>query len=324
MNEVVLAEFGQLTDDITIDPHDNIYFKIPGREPGPMTIVAGHKDENSLIIRKIDADGKIWCEPIGGIRPIKYGEGPMDILTENGIIPAVLNVGSTHSSDLSGRIHKAKTAFTTWDMVYLHAKMNAAELAEAGVSIGDRAAISRARKKPVYLREDFVGGYALDDKAAVAIAIMLARRLKDTQPLHDVYIAATSNEEGGCSGAQFISRTLCPDDYIAIEIGPIAEEYPVTMDADPIIMFKDGTFAYDIHLSRELMAAGRHCDLNCQPCLVRSFGSDASLSAKAGLVGRAGCIAFPTENTHGYEVGSLPAMENCVRVLFAHLCGITV
>ena len=52
---------------------------------------------------------------------------------------------------------------------------------------------------------------------------------------------------------------------------------------------------------------------------MRSFGSDAAVAKRGGMVGRAACIGFPTQNTHGYEMGHLGAMENCVAVLEAHL-----
>jgi len=318
MNEIVRAELEQCADEVHHDPHGNIYIKFDGREAGPTALVSAHKDENSLVVRKIDDDGKMWLEPIGGIRPAKYGEGPFDLITENGVIPGILHIGSTHSSDLSSRIHKAKTGLLTWDMVYLDCKLNAEELAERGAGVGDRACVARSRKQPMYLHDEYVGGYGLDDKAGVVVLLLLARQLQDDPPLHDLYVATTAAEEGGVSGGKYISHTLQPNDFIAIEVGPVAEEYPTEMNEQPVVLFKDGSYHYDPVLSRELIASGKRQDIECQRAVIRSFGSDASLSAAAGLVGRAACLCFPTENTHGYEVTPLAALENCVTVLFEH------
>ena len=52
-----------------------------------------------------------------------------------------------------------------------------------------------------------------------------------------------------------------------------------------------------------------------QMAVVNAFGSDASISLKAGHVGRGACVGFPTKNTHGYEVADLCAIERCVDVL---------
>lgn len=32
-------------------------------------------------------------------------------------------------------------------------------------------------------------------------------------------------------------------------------------------------------------------------------------------VGRAGCLAFPTQNTHAYEIAHLEAIANCIDLL---------
>ena len=318
MDETVKEHLAQCADHIHHDPHGNIYVRFNGREGGPLTLISAHKDEISLIVRKIDEDGKMWLEPIGGSRPSKYGEGPFDLITANEVIEGVLCIGSSHSSSLSSRVYKAKTGLLTWDMVYLDCKLNREQLRERGAMVGDRAVIGRRRKQPMYLQDEYVCGYALDDKAAVAILLLLACKLKENPPIHDVCLAITSCEEGGVSGAAYISRRLDPHDFIAVEIIPVAEEYPIKMNEQPVVLFKDGSYHYSPGLSRELIAAGKHCNMECQSAVIRSFGSDASISSKAGLTGRSACIGFPTENTHGYEVAPLAAMENCVKTLFEH------
>lgn len=321
MDEIVKEHLYQCADEVHHDPHGNIHVSFAGKEGGPLTLISAHKDENSLIVRKIDADGKMWLDTIGGASPFKYGEGPFDLITANGVIEGVLCIGSTHSSGLSSRIHKAKTGLLTWDMVYLDCKLNREQLKERGAMVGDRAVMGRRRKQSMYLHNEYVCGYALDDKGAVAILLILARKLKETPPLHDVCLAITACEEGGVSGAAYISRQMEPHDFIAVEIAPVAEEYPIEMNEQPVVLFKDGSYHYSPGLSRDLMAAGGRCGVECQPAVIRSFGSDASVTAKAGLNGRAACIGFPTENTHGYEVTPLAALENCVNVLFEYLTG---
>jgi putative aminopeptidase FrvX len=48
---------------------------------------------------------------------------------------------------------------------------------------------------------------------------------------------------------------------------------------------------------------------------ISGFGSDASIAMKFGHVGRAACLAFPTQNTHGYEIAHLGAIANCIDLL---------
>jgi putative aminopeptidase FrvX len=230
----------------------------------------------------------------------------------------VLCIGSAHSSHLSSRINEAKTSALTWEMVYLDCKMDGEQLSESGAMVGDRAVIGRRRKKPMYLNNEYVCGYALDDKAAVAILLILARKLKETPPVQDLCLAITSAEETGASGAAYLSRKLNPRDLIAVEVAPVAEEYPIEMNEKPVVLFKDAVYQYSSQLSRDLIAAGERCEIECQPAVIRGYGSDASVTTKIGLNGRPACICFPTENTHGYEVAPLAALGNCVSVLFEY------
>jgi putative aminopeptidase FrvX len=49
--------------------------------------------------------------------------------------------------------------------------------------------------------------------------------------------------------------------------------------------------------------------------VVSRYGSDASTSINTGRVLRAACLAVATENTHGFEIAHLDAVEGCVRIL---------
>jgi putative aminopeptidase FrvX len=302
------------------DRNGNIFVKIAGRQTAmPPILISAHKDEVSTIVRDIDAEGRIWMEPLGGCYPAKYGEGPFDIVVRNGVIEGVLCVGSAHSSALSTRIQKTKTAPLTWDMVYVDCRRTREELRRLGVAVGARGVIGRRRKTPFLLPNDTICGYALDDKGAVAILLQLARLLRETPPKCDVILGFTTAEEGGCSGGLHLARTLEAEDFIALEIAPLADEYPVDMSADPVVLFKDSLFHYTPSLCHELLSAAAANGIACQRQVVRSFGSEASASLKAGMVARAACLGFPTLNTHGYEMSPLAAMSNCAAILHTHL-----
>ncbi|MHC5765580.1 MAG: hypothetical protein ACYTXI_08100 [Nostoc sp.] len=58
-------------------------------------------------------------------------------------------------------------------------------------------------------------------------------------------------------------------------------------------------------------------DIPVQLTILSQFGSDASIAKKFGHVGRATCLAFPTQNTHGYEIAHLGAIANCINLLKA-------
>lgn len=327
VEEIALRRFGEYCDEVWRDAHNNIIGKINGASSEDATLLLAHKDEISTMVRKIDDDGKIWLEPLGGTVPWRLGEGPYDVLGDEWIT-GILSVGSTHSSHLSPRIAKAKSEKPLdWEMCYLDCKLNKEELAARGVGIGSLACISRLRKQPLYLQDKFIAARALDDKAALVALFLAMKQIKESgqQPPLDVYFAATSSEEIGISGAAYVLRSLIADrnvtTVIAAEVAPVADEYPTVMDERPVVLMKDAMFIYTPALCRELVQTAERLGLGHQRQVVRSFGSDTSMTVKYGYIGRAGCVAFPTENTHGCEVAPVVAIENVGKLLAGFVLG---
>ncbi len=321
MQQLCEALLRERCDDVWTDENDNLLAKIPGESSRDAVLVMAHKDEIGTIIRKIDEDGKIWLEPLGGCVPWVYGEGPFDVIGDE-IVTGILSVGSRHSSHLSATIADAKSKALNWEMCYIDCKLSREQLGERGVRVGSRACVARQRKTPVYIGE-CVAGYALDDKAAVAVLLLTADLVRQSggRPKRDLYLAVTGAEETGISGGAYVARTIPATEHIAVEIIPVAPEYSVTLSAEPAIMYKDAVFIYDKPLADELSRTADELCGGHQRIVVRSFGSDASTTAKYGYTAKAACIGFATENTHGYEVGHLAAIENCARLLAAHVLG---
>lgn len=309
-----------LCDEFGADAAGNLVGRIAGASAEGAVAFLAHKDEIGGIVRKIDEDGKVWLEPLGGSHPWAYGEGPFDLLG-NEVVTGVLSVGSKHSSHLSGAVNEARSKALTWEMCYVDCKLDAAALREKGVDVGTRACVARSRKTPLYLG-DCVGGWALDDKAGVAALVLCAQTIRelDVRPPRDIYLAITSNEEIGCAGGSCVARSVPADTHIAVEIAPVAPEYSVALDARPVIFYKDALFIYHKPLADDLAALADETQSGHQRLIARSFGSDTSVAYQHGLVARAGCVGFATDNTHGYEVAHLGALEACARLLAAYAC----
>ena len=91
------------------------------------------------------------------------------------------------------------------------------------------------------LMGDHIGAYSLDCKGGVVALIMLARRLLQAQPLHDVYLAATREEEEiGCVGALYVADHIPAETMVALEIGVTGQEFGVENTADPVIYYSGG------------------------------------------------------------------------------------
>ena len=317
---VIKAEMENCCDDVWIDECDNVIGLIRGRtNENPIRVMA-HKDEIGMIVKRVEGDGRLRVESTGGANAWRYGEGPMDILSDSGVLTGVLSIGPSHTSSEAGDMQQVRSKALDWDMVRIDTKLSKEELTQKGVRAGTRVVVSRLRKEPLILG-DYICAWALDDKGGVAIMLNVAKQLAHgcEKPPRDVYFIATSAEEPGISGGAYAARTLPGNETIAIEVAPVHNEYDTQNCAMPVVIYKDSTMIYSKKLSDRLYHLGETLGFGCQACSVSSFGSDASHVLKYGLTGKAACVGFPTENTHGYEIAHIGGMENLAKLLLAFL-----
>jgi putative aminopeptidase FrvX len=85
----------------------------------------------------------------------------------------------------------------------------------------------------------------------------------------------------------------------------------------PVLLSQDGYGLYDEDLNGRIVAAARGLGVSLQHAVVSQFGSDGSIAMKGGHVARAACLGFPADNTHGYEIAHLGALEALYDVLLA-------
>jgi len=322
MEQACLDELEGVCSRVWQDEAGNVVGLIEGKTDAPPLRIMAHKDEIGCIVARIEANGKMRLEALGGAQAWVYGEGPLDVLGDE-VVTGILGIGSKHCSALSPDIHAAKTNKPmSWDAARLDCKLTRDELAEKGIGIGTRVCLSRSRK-PLTVMGDYVAGYAMDDKAAVAAAVLVARLLKASRkkPQQDVYLCMTSAEEVGIHGAPYAARTLPGDTVIAVDVAPVAPEYPIEPGPEPVILYKDGAFIYHKGLSDELGAISESLGHQPQRMVVRGYGSDASYVAKYGLAGKVAAVCMATENTHGCEVIHIDSVVRCAEVLASYAAG---
>ncbi len=312
INQLLLGRFAALGVEVWQDRADNIIAKIPGRDAARSIAITAHKDEIGAIVKTVSDDGRVEVRKLGGSFPWVYGEGVVDLLGDNETISGILSFGSRHVSHESPQKMQQEDTPVKWEDAWIETKCTGAELAAAGIRPGTRMVIGKHRKRPVQLK-DYVASYTLDNKASVAILLALAESLK--QPAVDIYLVASAKEEVGAIGALYFSQQQHLDALIALEICPLAPEYPIEPGIAPVILSQDGYGIYDEALNRQLRQVAQKLDMPVQLATLSGFGSDASIAMKFGHVPRAACLAFPTQNTHGYEIAHLGAIANCIQLL---------
>ena len=318
VDAIVMEAVKPFADRVWQDASGGIVVHVAGADSSAPIAVTAHKDEIGLIVKRVEADGRLRVRPLGGLHPWAVGEGPVDILGRKGILPGVLSIGSKHVSEESpaGELKQGKPL--KWEMMWVETKLPAETLKQAGVHPGTKVAVGRARKAPMVLN-DFICGPNLDCRAGLAILIETAKQLKASPPAQDVYLIATSEEEIGAQGAVYSVGKVPAETVIALDIAPVAEEYQTRNSAEPVLLYGDATGVYHEGANGHLEGLAAEMGFGVQRAVVTSYGSDASIARKAGVAGRSVCIGYPGENTHGYEICAVDGILNSARLLLAYL-----
>ncbi|MGH8559874.1 MAG: M42 family metallopeptidase [Methylococcales bacterium] len=304
--------FDGLELDWRKDPADNLIARIPGKDPSKTLAITAHKDEIGGIVKSFNDDGTLSIRKLGGAFPWVYGEGVVDLLGDHRVVSGILSFGSRHVSHESPqKIHQDEKALL-WTDVWVDTKLSRDSLEAAGIRPGSRMVVGKHRKKP-FLMGDYIASYTLDNKASLAILLALAEKIKS--PAVNIDLVASSKEEVGAIGALYYSGRAKPDALIALEICPKSMEYPIASDQMPVLLSQDGYGLYDEGLNQGIAAVAGQIEVPVQYAVLSGFGSDASLAMKSGHVAKAACLAFPTDNTHGYEIAHLDAIVRCFRIL---------
>ncbi len=323
---VCRRELAASCDEVWLDEADNLVGLIRAEGAPREAAAAGairvmaHQDEIAMVVKRVGDDGRLHVVALGGAFPVNFGMCPVDVLGETEALPGVLSFGTMHGTAESTQSTHILSGNVQWSDVHVITRRTPEELAQMGVRPGTRVVLGQHWRRPFRVN-DAIAAHFLDDRAPVVAVLRAADKLATCKSdlNQDLYIVLTTNEEETNSGAQYAARTLPGTACIAVEVGPIADEYATRLCADPIILTGDEKGLYTKSITDGLLAAATRCGYTPQPALMPGFASDASAVLGSGSSPRAGCLAIPTENTHGYELITEDAMQACTRTLVSYL-----
>lgn len=323
---ICLEELGRHCDEVWTDRAGNVIGLLEGSEPDPegnnAVRIMGHMDEIAMVVKRVEPDGTLRVVALGGANPVNFGMCPVDILGDTQTLPGVLSFGSMHATAGSPQGKDVMSGAVEWKDVHIITRQNPQTLQDMGVRPGTRVVLSQHWRTPFRVG-DATAAHFLDDRAPVVAMLQAAEQLKHshTQLRHDTYFVFTTLEEESNAGAMYAAAHLPGDITIAVEVGPVLSEYATRLCADPIIDTGDQKGYYSRGVVLALADAARRCGFNPQFALLVDFASDASAVMSSGISAQAGCVAIPTENTHGFELVVDGAIEACAATLVEYLLG---
>lgn len=321
IDALVRREFEAAGARVWQDGATNFYAHLPG--PGTKIMVCAHKDEIGMAITAVEENGRLRVENCGGARPWKYGEGPVDVIADDGsLVRGILSVGSVHTK--SGPVPELdRDRPLTWDLMTIFTGLEREALAAKGIHVGSRAVVARERKQMQRLGS-YIASFALDDRMGlVAIIAALGAMASEQQPDAgpDLYFVATHGEEVGMLGAVRAAQLIQPQLCVALDTSPVAHGTPLSLDARPVVWYRERAYHNKDECDR-LLALAAELGFGAQACLYAASGSDAGRIKDLGLADRTVCFGFARDNSHGYEIAHIDAIVNVTRLLIAYLQGL--
>lgn len=319
IDALLLREFAATGVRTWQDGMSNIYAHLPGE--GPLVMVVVHKDELGLIVSQVLEDGSLKAQDLGMSQPWKYGEGPMDIIADDGsMVPAVLSFGSTHTRSGPVGEFRAGTRTPTWEDVTLFTGLEREALLQRGVHIGSRGVVSHERKALKRLPGNHVGGFGLDDRVCMVSLIDALRQCAQEPTGLDLYFVASTAEESGYLGAIRAGQVLRPEIVVALDISPLSPDTPTEFDARPVIWYTEAEGSYSSKPDCDtLLRLAGELGFGAQPIVYTHLASDAGGMQRIGLAARTLAFGPAILNSHGFEIVKVDAIAHVTQLLVAYL-----
>lgn len=214
VREICLRGLAPWSDSVWVDKAGNVVGRVSSSaRDGHRATPMAHMDELSMLVKRIQPDGRVRLTPLGTMYPANFGLGPVMMLGDREHVCGVLTVGSEHTAQESPQIWQTKPdggdRALNWSDVYVFTGRTPEQLTAAGVRPGTRVCVHRSKRELVEI-DDFLGSYFMDDRALLVVLLSAVRALRQRpeRPPQDVMFVCTVSEEVGGLGGSYASRAL--------------------------------------------------------------------------------------------------------------------
>lgn len=220
MAYLLKKDLEQYTDDVYIDKIGNCIATFKGtKSESPALMVFAHMDTIGFVISRIDPDGFIFVERVGGV-PEKVMTGTaVRVGSEDG--KYYNGLFGTRAYHIMSPEEKAKADTLSSLFIDIGAGSDS-EVYAKGIQVGCPVCYANNYYE---LFNDRISGSYIDAAAGMTNLIQIAEHLKNDPPQTTVHLVGTVWEEYSARGAMIASRTAKTDLAISI-LGPGAADTP--------------------------------------------------------------------------------------------------
>ncbi len=240
----------------------NLIATIAGNPDAPLVMLFTHMDQLGFIVRKIEADGLIRVERLGGVSERALAAQAVTLCGAKGDLPGFIQNKAHHSTTPEEKHRVLPAPEIRIDTG--HGSKAATEA--AGIRIGTPVVL---RPQVIELAGNRIAGTAIDDRAGCAVLIEAAHALQARNPGPTVHLVWSVLEEFNLRGAVVAAQNLHPDIALQIDL-MLATDTPDMADRGEMTLGGGpGISLYSFHGRGTLNGVIPH------PALVRLFDDTA-------------------------------------------------
>lgn len=268
----------------------NLIATMAGAADAPSVMLFAHMDQLGLVVGKIEADGLVRVERLGGVPEKALPAQPVLFCVGEGKDRPGVIANKSHHATLPEEKYRA----LSYSELYIDGGFGSAEEARAaGIDVGTPIVY---RPNVVALAGDRVAGTAVDDRAGCAIVLEVARALLDTPSKATVHIVFSVQEEFNLRGALTAAQALSPDIAIQIDLTLATDVPDMASRGDVRLGGGPGMSMYSFHGRGTLNGTLPH------PALVALF--DATAESENIPLQRSAQIGVLTDSSYVQLVGA--------------------
>ncbi len=317
IQKVVRDFAGSFADEVRTDWHGNVLAAV---NPGgfPRIMLAGHCDQIGLMVKHVDDQGYLWCDPIGGWDVQMLVGQNMVVWGAAGPIRGVIARKAIHLLTNEERLKVPEVKDLWIDIGAAHR-----EEALSVVAVGDCVTFELGYRE---LRNELAAAPGMDNKVGVWTVMSALQRIALLKPTAAVYAVSTVQEEIGLRGAITSSFSIDPHLGIAVDVTHATDCPTLDKKQHGDIKLGKGPVVYRgpnvnpvMHEQLKLLAIEKEI-----PIQVAGISKPAGNDANVMQISRGGqataIVAIPNRYMHSpVEVISLDDLDNAAQ-LIAEFC----
>lgn len=321
----IKSEIESKVDKVEVDALGNLIATVKATDPEmPSILLAAHADEIGFIVKKIEPNGTLRFEQLGGFDNRVLLAQPVTIKAAGGYIEGVIGTLAVHYV----KWDDPKRITSHRDLYIDVGASSAEEVLEMGIKVGQPISYGSELKLVGDKKRNRVVGKALDDRAGCAVLIELINNLaanKDSKH-GDIYCVFTVQEEVGLRGASVLSPGIKPDFALAVDTTPTSDTYDVlmtgtrTLGGGPCIKIADKSLIAHPLVTGLLEKVAVEQSIPHQQEIFMGIGTDAGAIHMTSTGVSSGVVSIPSRYTHTpIEIVDLDDLKNTVMLVEAFI-----